>query len=101
MSRHRILCASLEAPANPRDTPHPVRVGVGSPADPARLERFWSAQEVAAAIAQGAAFYTRQPLARGEGTVFAQECRMCGRTVLRSGPEAEEANRLERLPKCP
>ena len=98
---HRILAADFEGPANARDVAHPVRLAVASHLDPTRMERVWSVEEALKAIEEGDAFYTNRPTTRGDASVFAYTCRLCGRGSLKSGPEAEEHNRLERLPRIP
>ncbi len=101
MTRHRILAVDLEGPRNPRDVAHPVRVGIASNLDPTRLERVWTVEEVLASLESGDEFYTRRPTTRGDASVFGYDCRLCGRPAIRSGPEAEEHNKLERLPRIP
>lgn len=98
MARYRIICTNQEPAGLPNDRAHIVAVGTG--ATPDSYDSYWTLPEVLRAMDQGHVFYTQ---GRNSGKVALVEkyiCGRCGRTHIRSAPDAVQDNNLDNLPNC-
>jgi hypothetical protein len=96
--RHRVVC-DVQVPVYlPTHHEHVAQVGTGP--EPPEATRLWTAEEVIEAFARGDSFYTRSPSTGLAARIEIVACEVCGRRVIRSGPDATPDSDLANLSDC-
>ncbi len=98
MAQHRIVCTDQEPVSQPTSHAHIVAVGIGD--DPSRNLRKLTLAQVIAAMNAGDEFLTYGEESRKWARVHKVACTHCGRTIIRSGPDAVSDNNLDNLRRC-
>jgi len=98
MTRYRVVCTIQEPLDKPHDAAHIVSIGTGD--NPSQASNKWSLKEVLDALAAGHTFFTRSPTTGKEASVNKHQCTTCGRTTIRSSPDAIKDNNLDNLRRC-
>jgi hypothetical protein len=98
MASFRIICTNQEPVGQPHTHAHIVAVGTGTTPD--HYDRKWTLADVLAAIDQGHTFYTKGKVSEKVASVAKFPCSACGRTTIRSGPDAVSDNNLDSLSRC-
>jgi hypothetical protein len=98
MASYRIVCTEQEPVTQPTTHAHIVAVGTGN--DPDTANRRWTLKEVLAAMGLGDTFYTQGKTSGKIARVVKYTCGLCGRTHIRSSPDAVQDNNLDSLRRC-
>ncbi len=98
MASYRIVCTEQEPVTQPTTHAHIVAVGTGN--DPDSANKRWTLNEVLAAMDQGHTFYTQGKNSGKVAQVQKYVCQLCGRTHIRSTPDAVQDNNLDNLRRC-
>lgn len=98
MSRYRIVCTEQEPMSQPTTHAHIVAVGTGT--DPDKADSRWSLQQVLNAMGNGDVFYTQGKQSGRIAKVERQNCRACGRAIIRSAADSVTDNNLDSLRRC-
>lgn len=98
MAYYRIVCTEQEPADQPTTHAHIVAVGIGT--DPDQADQRWTLDQVLAAMDRGDAFYTQGKNSGKIAWVEKYVCTRCGRTYIRSTPDAVADNNLDYLRRC-
>ncbi len=98
MADYRIVCTEQKPFYQP--TTHAHIVGVGTGLDPDKADRHWTLDEALSAMDRGDGFYTVSPSTGKTARVEKFTCNLCGRTFIRSTPDAIHDNNLDSLRRC-
>ena len=82
----------------PTSHAHIVSVGIGN--DPSKADSKMTLGQVIAAIDAGDTFWTYGEGSKKWAQVHKVSCDRCGRTIIRSGPDAVKDNNLDSLRRC-
>lgn len=98
MPSHRIVCTEQEPFGNSPKHAHIVAVGTG--ASSSKATERWTLAQVIQAIDGGTRFYTTGESSGKTAEVEKWWCGLCGRTHIRSSPDAVKDNNLDSLRYC-
>jgi len=98
MTRYWIVCTEQVPPDKPNDVAHIVAVGTGD--KPESADKRWTLKEIYDAMDKGDTFYTKGSSNGQEASVSKYECKLCGRSTIRSAPDTVTENNLDNLRKC-
>lgn len=98
MTRYRVVCTIQEPFEKPHEIAHIVSIGTGD--DPGRASNKWDLKDVLDALDRGHTFFTKSPSTGKEASVNKYQCKTCGRTTIRSSPDATTDNNLDNLRRC-
>ena len=96
--QYRIVCTNQEPFGVNHDHAHIVAVGTGT--DPSRAAQRWPLEQVLIAMGNGHTFYTQGASSGRVAAVMPFRCTPCGRTFIRSAPDAVYDNNLDNLRVC-
>lgn len=95
--KYRIVCTNQEPSGVSLHRAHIVTVGTGT--SPDKADKQWALAEVLQALARGDEFYTQGAQSGRVARVEKYVC-ACGRTTIRSSPDAVYDNNLDNMRVC-
>ena len=98
MADYRIVCTEQEPAGAPPKHAHIVAVGVGN--DPNRAAQRLTTEQVIAMMDRGDRFFTKGDRSGRIAFVVKVYCTQCGRTIIKSAPDAVLDNNLDSLRYC-
>jgi hypothetical protein len=101
MARYRIICTTQQPSQLPNDRAHVVAVGAITPGSTtSTYSKYWQLSEVLLAMTTGDEFYTFGEQSGKTASVEKYTCPWCGKTHIKSSPDAVKDNNLDNLPRC-
>ena len=97
IAQYQIVCTTRGPYGQTNPHSHIMAVGTGSFSG---FDRYWSLEQVLAAMSNGDIFYTVSPSTRAVALVEYYHCAWCGLYHIRSKPDAVTDNNLDNLNAC-